>query len=89
MSDPRSGPSDTSPEIEAMQIEGYRRMSVEEKMALVVDLNRTVDALAAAGIRERHGDISERELRIRIAALRYPRELLIAAVGWDPEVEGY
>lgn len=89
MSDPRSGPSDTSPEIEAMQIEGYRRMTGEQRIARVLDMNRTVDALAAAGIRERHGEISDRELRIRIAALRYPRELLIAAVGWDPEVEGY
>lgn len=89
MSDPRSGQSDTSPEIEAMQVEGYRRMTGEQRIARVLDMNRTVDALAAAGIRERHGEISDRELRIRIAALRYPRELLIAAVGWDPEVEGY
>jgi len=90
MTDSRAGPSDTAPEIDEMQIEGYRRMSVEEKIARVVDLNRTVEALAVAGIRRRHGeDIPERELRLRLAALRHPRELMIAALGWDPEVEGY
>lgn len=71
MTDLRTGPSDTDPEIDEMQIEGYRRMSGTERIARVLDMNRTVDALAAAGIRQRHGDdLSERELKIRLAALR-------------------
>lgn len=73
-----------------MLIAGYRRMSGSEKIARVLDLNRASEAMAAARIRAQYGpDLPERELRLRVAALRLPRELMIAAFGWDPEVEGW
>jgi hypothetical protein len=41
-------------------------------------------------IQARYGpDLSERELRLRLAALWLDRETMIDAFGWDPEVEGY
>lgn len=86
----RTGPSDTPPEVEAILIEGYRRMSGLEKLQRVLDLNRTAEAMAATRIREEYGpDLPERELRLRLAALRIPRRLMIEAFGWDPEVEGW
>jgi hypothetical protein len=41
------------------------------------------------GIRERHPTASERELRLRLAALKYGRDLMVRACGWDPDVEGW
>lgn len=82
--------ADTLAEIEEILLAGYRRMTPREKLRRVGELNAMVEAMAAAGIRERHGDgIPARELRLRLAALRLDRATMIAAFGWDPEVEGY
>ncbi|MBN2493422.1 MAG: hypothetical protein JXR96_02425 [Deltaproteobacteria bacterium] len=83
-------PIDTSPDAERMLIEGYRRMSPAEKLRRVVDLNQAALQMARARIQARYGpDLSEEELRMRLAALWLGRELMIAAFGWDPEREGY
>ena len=82
--------ADTPPDVEALQIERYRRMSPAQKLALVGDLNLAVRQLAEARIRAQHGpDLTPRELRLRLASLHLDRETMIAAFGWDPEVEGY
>jgi hypothetical protein len=86
----RTQSPDTPPEIEEMLLERYRQMSPGEKLRSVQDLNRTVQLMALAGIRSRHGtDLSERELRLRLAALRLDRETMIKVFSWDPEIEGY
>ena len=83
-------PSDTPPEIEEILLAGYRRMSGAEKIARVLDLNHAAESMAAARIRAEYGpDLPQRELRLRLAALRIPREQMIAAFDWDPEVEGW
>lgn len=81
--------ADTPPDVEEILLEGYRRMPPAEKLRRVFELNRATDAMAAARIRAQYGGISERELRLRLAALKIDRETMIAAFGWDPEVEGY
>lgn len=81
---------DTPPEVEEFVLSRYRSMSPREKLQRVFDLNQTVRALAAARIRAEHGpQISERELRLRLASLWLDRTTMITAFGWDPEVEGY
>lgn len=46
--------------------------------------------MAAMRIQARYGpNLSEQELRLRLAALWLDRETMIAAFGWDPEVKGY
>jgi len=60
---------DTSPEIERMQIDGWRRMSPAEKAAIVSGLTQAVYDLARAGIRLRHPDASPREQFLRLALL--------------------
>jgi hypothetical protein len=80
---------DTPPEVQAMMIAGYRRMSPAEKLQRVVDLNRAVENLARARLRAQYGpNLSEREENLRLAALHLDRETMIRAFGWDPEVEG-
>ena len=86
----RTQSRDTPPEIEEMVLERYRQMSPGEKLQAVQDMNRTVQLMALAGIRSRHGsDLSERELRLRLAALWLDRETMIEVYNWDPEIEGY
>lgn len=81
---------DTRAGIEDRLIEGYRRMSPAGKLARVESLNRALTALAAARIRARYGpDLDERELRLRLASLRLPRETMVTVFEWDPVEEGY
>lgn len=81
---------DTSAEAERILIEGYRRMGPGEKLERVVSLNRAVEQLARARIRSDYGDdISERELRLRLGALRLDRAMMVRVFGWDPLVQGY
>ena len=80
---------DTPPEVQAMMIEGYRRMSPAEKLQRVVDLNRAVENLARARLRAQYGpNLSEREENLRLASLYLDRDTMIRAFDWDPEVEG-
>jgi len=86
----RSLARDTPPDVEERILEGYRRMSPAEKIQRVVELNRAVETMAAARVREQYGpDLSDRELRLRLAALRLDRRTMIEVFGWDPEEHGY
>ncbi|MCB9537265.1 MAG: hypothetical protein H6704_13515 [Myxococcales bacterium] len=81
--------SDTSPDVERVLIEGYRRMTPAERGARLGALTIAAQRLALAGIRARHGDLPEHQLRLRLAALWLPRELMIEVFHWDSEKEGY
>jgi hypothetical protein len=81
--------SDTSAEADRLMIECYRSLGVEGRVALVLELSRRADDAALVGIRERYPRADEEELRLRLAALKYPRELMMRAFGWDPDVRGY
>ena len=80
---------DTHPDVEAIRIEAYRRMTPAQKLAIVCALNDTVRSLALADIRRRHPNAAPRELMLRLASRSLPPELLVKAFGWDVAVEGY
>jgi hypothetical protein len=80
---------DTHPAIEALLIEGYRRMSPSEKLERVRALNRTVQELALADIRRRHPAADEREQALRLASRWIEPELMLRAFGWDVRKAGY
>jgi hypothetical protein len=80
---------DTSVAADRILFEHYRELGLEGRVALVFELNRRADEAALVGIRERHPDADDQELRLRLAALKYPRELMIRAFGWDPVERGY
>jgi hypothetical protein len=71
-----------------MLVEADRALTPQQKMRQVLDCNTAADAMALAGLRARHPQASERELRLRLAAQRLGRPLMIAAFGWDPERPG-
>lgn len=85
----RAGQSDTPPEVQSLIVQGYRRMTPKEKLERVSVLNRSIRALALAGIRQRYGaDLTETEIRLRLAALSIDRETMMQGFGWDPNDHG-
>jgi len=70
---------DTSPDIERMQIEAWRRMSGEEKAAIVTALTDAAVRMTLAGVRHRYPDASPREQQMRLAIITLGRELALAA----------
>lgn len=89
MSGYKTQSEDTTREIEEILFAAYRRMSSSEKLERIGALGSLAESVALAGLREQYPDADERELRLRLAGRQYPRELLITAFGWDPEIEGY
>jgi hypothetical protein len=74
-------PSDTPPDVEEILLEGYRRMTPEERLMRAFDMSRAVQQYGP--------DLGEREERLRLASLWLPRETMVKVFGWDPEIEGY
>ena len=81
--------SDTSPEAEKILIEGYRRMSIQEKFHKMVEMTSFIKQLQIEETRRRHPEASERELQLRVASRTISPDLMRKAFGWDPEKEGY
>ena len=75
---------DTSPDIERMQVEAWRRMTALEKAALITGLTRAVHRLAVAGVRQRYPNASPREQFLRLAIVLHGRELARSAY---PEID--
>ena len=80
---------DTPPHIQKMLIAGYRNMTPQQKFQRVSELNKAVQQFALARIRKQYGEISEREQRLRLAALWLNRETMIRVFDWDPQKAGY
>jgi hypothetical protein len=52
---------------------------------MAVELSDFAARVSESGVRANHPDAPEREIFLRSAALRLPRDLMIRAYGWDPE----
>ena len=81
--------SDTSSRIQQMILHGYRQMPPSHKLARVQELTHAVQQLALARIRLQYGAVSEREQRLRLAALWLDRETMRRVFQWDPQEKGY
>jgi hypothetical protein len=67
-------------------LELLRRKTPGERLAMAFDLTDFALRLAESGVRANHPAASEREIFLRAAARRLPRDLMIRAYGWDPEL---
>lgn len=81
----RTQAADTSVEAERILIERYRAMTPAEKVAIARALTQAANELALAGARLRYPDANDDELRLRVAATRLPRDVMVAAFGWPPD----
>jgi hypothetical protein len=84
-----SVPDDTHPTIQALLIEGYRKMSPAQKLERVRLLNHAVQQLALMDIRRRHPNADEREQALRLASRWIEPDLMLRAFGWDVRKMGY
>ena len=82
-------PNDTHPMIEAMLVEGYRKMSPSQKLERVRSLTRAVQELALADVRRRHPTADAREQALRIASRWIEPELMVRVFDWDVRKVGY
>ena len=82
-------PNDTHPKIEALLIEGYRKMSAAQKLERVRALTRAVQELALLDVRRRHPQADAREQALRVASRWIEPELMVRAFGWDVHEVGY
>jgi hypothetical protein len=82
-------PSDTSPAIEAILIDGYRRMTPADKLERVRALTQSVQQLALADVRRRHPDADQREQALRLASRWLSPELMRLVFDWDVDCRGF
>ena len=67
--------SDTHPKMEALQIKLLREVPAWRKMEMLAQLNASARTLALSGLRQRHPNAGEGELRRRLAGLLLGDEL--------------
>jgi hypothetical protein len=76
---------DTAPEMEVRYQRSLGQLSPAERLEVAVQLSSGVRALAEAGLRHRHPDASEEELRCRLVVLLYGRDLAVRLFQSVPE----
>ena len=78
---------DTRPEAEAVLIKLLRQAPPWRKLHMVGQLNQTVRTLALSGLRQRHPQATDQELRRRLADLLLGPDLAAQVYGPLPEQE--
>ncbi len=73
--------SDTSPEAEKVLLQLLRQAPAWRKFKMVGELNATVKQFALAGIRQRHPDASEAEVKRHLADILLGKELAAKVYG--------
>lgn len=81
--------NDTHPDIEALLVEGYRRMSPTQKLECVWALSLALDELALLDVRRRHPEADAREQALRVASRRIEPDLMLRAFNWDVRQQGF
>ena len=79
------GLTDTAPHAREVWMDVLRSKTPGERIAIAFNLTELALRMAESGVRARHPGASEREVFLRCAALRLPRDLMIRAYGWGPE----
>lgn len=80
---------DTSPDAEDVIVNLVRTAPVWKRLKMIEELNDALRSLALADLRRGFPQAGPAELHRRLAARLLSRHEVIAAYGWDPEVEGY
>jgi DNA-binding HxlR family transcriptional regulator len=76
---------DTSPSADARYHELLRALPPERRLETAMKLSRAVRELAISGIRQRHPDADEREVRVRLAVRLYGSDVATRLFGTVPD----
>jgi hypothetical protein len=71
----RGIPEDTTPEAFRIQCDIFRKMTPTERLRRTFDLIDFAERLSAAGIRERHPEYSNEQVRMALIRMRLGDEL--------------
>jgi hypothetical protein len=77
--------ADTDPRVMKVWLDMLRAKTPGERILMAFELSDFAVRASESGVRARYPEASEREIFLRSAALRLPRDLMIRAYGWDPE----
>ena len=77
---------DTNPKAREVYCDLLRRMSPEERLARVFELNELQESLQRESVKQLYPSADEREVFLRVAARRLSRKIMINAYGWDPDL---
>lgn len=80
-----AGVNDTSEAADIRYHELLCRLSPERRLESAMKLSRGVRELAIAGIRHRHPNAGEQEVRVRLTALLYGRNTALRLFGTVPD----
>lgn len=83
----RAQSRDTSLDADDVQFEILRRMTPVERAALMTELTLAVQDLAMAGMRARHPNASDDELRLRLAVHRLGADTVRKVWGFEVKDE--
>ena len=72
-------PLDTAQEAQKIQLDIFRRMGPERRLQAGLALIRTCRELLREGVRRRHPDYDERQIRLAVIRLTLPDDLFSAA----------
>ncbi|UCD86817.1 MAG: hypothetical protein JSV01_03325 [Desulfobacterales bacterium] len=72
-------PLDTTPYAEEIQIEVFRRMGPEKRLQAAVSLAQTSRKLLKEGVRGRHPEYSEDQVRLAVIRLMLGEDLFLSA----------
>ena len=73
------GPLDTSSDAEKVQIEIFRRMDPEKRLRSAALLSQTCRTLLAEGVRKRHPNYDEEQVRLAVIRCLLPQDLFLRA----------
>ncbi len=70
-------PFDTSPDAEKVQIEIFRHMEPQKRLESASLLSETCRTLLAVGIRKRHPNYAEEQVRLAVIRCLLPNDLFL------------
>lgn len=77
---------DTTPEAAAIQAEIWRRMPPERKHQIAAELSENVRQIAAQGVKSRHPDYTDAQIRLAVIKLAIGEQLFQEAYP-DAEIQ--
>ena len=79
--------TDTDPRAMEVWLELLRSKTPGERLMSALELSGFALAMSEAEVRSLYPHASDREVLLRRAARYLPRDLIIRAYGWDPEID--
>ena len=82
------GIPDTHPDAEKVYIDLLRKFTISKKLNMVKEITFSCQQIALTGIKERYPGADEKEIRLRLAALWLPKDIMLRVFSWNVAEKG-